>query len=182
MTRSKPRGKTATIKQRTVYAYLPSEKAVAAWQKEAERRGLSLSQFVFECVETAIEPAKGKPIVNHADLAEKVHDLENRLSKATADLKVRDAALEKMEADLRRYRLEALKPAKGSAFRKYDRKIIEAIRARGEISSLELMTALRVPPTDTELVAAIRNHLEGLARWRVIEPTATGWRWIDARE
>ena len=178
----KGRGKTKTIKQRTVYVYLPSEKAVAAWKREAERHGVSLSQFVFESVEAGIDPAKAKIRAksNPDSLVERVTDLEDRLKRANADLKVRDAALEKLNADLTRYRVEALKPQKGSAFRKYDKKIIELIQSRGEISNIDLLSALRVPPSEPELVDAIRGHLEALAEWHVIAPTANGWRWIRA--
>ncbi len=161
----KGRGKTKTIKQRTVCVYLPSEKAVAAWQKEAERHGVSLSQFVFENVEAGLDPAKAKKWAktNRDELGERVADLEDQLKKADADLKVRDAALEKLNADLTRYRIEALKPQKGSGVRKYDKEIIELIYSRGEISNLDLLTALRVPPSERELVDAIPNE-EGKPR------------------
>jgi len=180
----KTRGKTKTIKQRTVYVYLPSEKAVAAWQKEAERHGVSLSKFVFERVEAGIDPAKAKKRVksNPDELGERVAELEDQLKKAHADLKVRDAALEKLNVDLTRYRIEALKPQKGSGVRRYDKKIIELIQSRGAISNLDLLTALRVPPSERELVEAIRDHLDDLAKWNVVAPTANGWRWVVARK
>ena len=101
--------------------------------------------------------------------------------KFTLD-KVRDAALEKLEGDLRRYRLEALKPQKGSAFRKYDKRIIEAVRERGQITNMELMDSLRIAPGDREMVEAIRGKLEGLAKFNVIAPTANGWRWVLDRK
>jgi stalled ribosome alternative rescue factor ArfA len=175
----KARGKTKTIKQRTVYVYLPSEKAVTAWQKEAERHGVSLSQFVFESVEAGIDPAKAKVRAksNPDELAERVADLEAQLKKAHADGAVKDAALEKLQADLTRYRVEQLKPKKGAATRQYDRKLIEVIQRKGEISNLDLLTALRVAPSDRELVEAYREHLDRLAEWGIITPTANGWRW-----
>jgi Tfp pilus assembly protein FimV len=102
----KARGRPKTIKQRTVYVYLPSEKAMAAWHKEAERRGMSPSQFISESVGARIDPAKAEVRAksNPDEFGERVADLEDQLKKAHADLKVRDAALEKLNADLTRYR------------------------------------------------------------------------------
>ena len=180
----KARGRTKTIKQRTVYVYLPSEKGVAAWQREAERHGVSLSQFVFESVEAGIDPAIAgqRARSNPDELAERVADLEAQLKKAHADGAVKDAALEKLQADLTRYRVEQLKPKKGAATRQYDRKLIEIIQEKGQISNLDLLTALRVAPSDRELVDAYREHLDRLAEWGIIAPTANGWRWRHDRK
>ncbi len=184
MGETKARGKTKTIKQKTVYVYLPSEKAVAAWHKEAERHGVSLSQFVFESVEAGIDPAKAKIRAksNPDELAERVSDLEVQLKRAHADGAVKDAALEKLQADLSRYRVQQLKPQKGSANRQYDKKLIQIIQEKGQISNLDLLSALRVAPSDRELVDAYGEHLDRLAEWGIIAPTANGWRWRHDRK
>jgi len=48
------RGKTETIKQRSIYVYLPSLEMVVDWKRRAERAGVSLSRFVYERVEDSI--------------------------------------------------------------------------------------------------------------------------------
>ena len=52
-------GKTATIKQRTIYVYLPSIEMVKNWKERAKRAGMSLSKFIIERVEDSIRREEG---------------------------------------------------------------------------------------------------------------------------
>jgi hypothetical protein len=41
------RGKTKTIKERTLYVYLPSLEMAEEWKRRAEKAGESLSKFII---------------------------------------------------------------------------------------------------------------------------------------
>ncbi|MEM2741952.1 MAG: hypothetical protein QXD95_07380 [Nitrososphaeria archaeon] len=51
------RRRTETIKERTVYVYLPSEEFVEEWRRFAEASGKSLSKFAFEVVDSKRPPS-----------------------------------------------------------------------------------------------------------------------------
>ena len=58
------RGKTETIKERTVYIYLPSLEMVEDWKHRAERAGVSLSKFVVERILDSIRRENGKKVIS----------------------------------------------------------------------------------------------------------------------
>ena len=53
-------GKTETIKDRTIYVYLPSLEMVEDWKRRAERAGVSISKFIVERVEDSIRREEGE--------------------------------------------------------------------------------------------------------------------------
>jgi hypothetical protein len=53
------RGKTGTIKDRTIYVYLPSLEMVEDWKVRADRGGVSLSKFIVERVLDSIRREEG---------------------------------------------------------------------------------------------------------------------------
>jgi hypothetical protein len=44
-------GRTLTLKQRSVYAYVPTKKMLREWKADAKRHGLSLSEYIVRSVE-----------------------------------------------------------------------------------------------------------------------------------
>ena len=44
-------GRTETLKERSVYAYLPTKKMLQEWKADAKRHGLSLSEYIVRSVE-----------------------------------------------------------------------------------------------------------------------------------
>ena len=53
----KVKAKTETIKERSIYVYLPSHEMVKAWKKRAKKQGASISKFVIEHVENSLQLA-----------------------------------------------------------------------------------------------------------------------------
>jgi len=82
-------GKTATIKDRSVYIYAPTEEMAATWKKEAKRYGLPLSRYLVELIDDAMRrsPEGLSPRAN----------LEKDLAKASTEL----ASLRKENESLR---------------------------------------------------------------------------------
>ncbi|MEM1556371.1 MAG: hypothetical protein QXY57_03165, partial [Candidatus Bathyarchaeia archaeon] len=76
------RGKTETIKERTVYIYLPSLEMVEDWKRRAERAGVSLSKFVIERVLDSIRREDGEEgYLSRADLIKRLRDAEEEVKR-----------------------------------------------------------------------------------------------------
>ncbi len=67
-------GKTDSIKQRRVDVYLDNLEQKQRWKDQAEETGESLSTFVIQCVEYAIE--QGGP--DFTDIGERSQELQNK--------------------------------------------------------------------------------------------------------
>ncbi len=53
-------GKTKTIKDRSIYVYLPSEEMARRWKDQADRNGISVSKFVTDRVEDSLRREEGE--------------------------------------------------------------------------------------------------------------------------
>ncbi len=53
-------GKTESIKQRSIYVYLPSLEMVDDWKKRAKKGNVSISQFVIEHVANSLRQEEGE--------------------------------------------------------------------------------------------------------------------------
>ena len=88
------RRKTETIKERTVYVYLPSEEFVDEWRRYAKASGKSLSRFVFEIVEDYIRKSEDKSFESRLELIKKLRSLEEEVKQ------LRDEKLRKLVENL----------------------------------------------------------------------------------
>jgi len=76
------RGKTGTIKDRTVYIYLPSLEMVEDWKFRAERAGVSLSKFIVERVLDSIGREEGEEsYLSHVELVRRLREAEEELMR-----------------------------------------------------------------------------------------------------
>ncbi|RLG91768.1 MAG: hypothetical protein DRO36_03405, partial [Candidatus Hecatellales archaeon] len=73
-------GKTGTIKDRTVYVYLPSLGMVEDWKRRAEKAGVSLSKFIVERVEDSIRQEEGEEgYLSRLELVRRLRKAEEEL-------------------------------------------------------------------------------------------------------
>lgn len=79
LNRGRPdQGKTGTIKQRSVYIYVPTEKMVEEWKQAAKRYRMSLSSFLVEVVDDVLNK-------NPEGISPKA-EMEARLARMTTEL------------------------------------------------------------------------------------------------
>ena len=71
-------GKTETIKQRTIYVYLPSIEMVGHWKELAESQGVSISKFVISHVENSLRQDE-EGFRSRSNLVEENQKLRERL-------------------------------------------------------------------------------------------------------
>lgn len=172
-------GKTESIKERSVYVYLPSVEMVADWKGRAKKSNVPLSQFVLEHVTNSLRQEEGEESYKpRAELIEELRKKDELIEKLTRENEITKLALERVETELRRYRAEPFLEDNFQGIRKYDKKLIELLKKGEAIDSDHLLHLLRINPKETELVKAISRQLENLEAYGLIQKTRRGWKWI----
>jgi len=174
----KKHSKTDTIKERSIYVYLPSVDMVRNWKKKAKKAGISISKFVIENVENCIRESD-EDFSPRSDLLEKVKKLEEENSELRKRNKILDKAIDNLESELRHYRTRPFLENDFSGFRKYEKDLIELFKSRKKVTSYELLDALGIDPKDSDVVKAINRQLENLGGYGLIEVIVGGWRWKE---
>ena len=172
--------KSESIKQRTVYVYLPSEQAVQDWRDRAKKSNVPLSQFVYEHVTNSLRQEEGEE--NYKPRAELIEELRKRdeiIEKLTRENEITNLALERVETELRKYRSEPFLEENFQGKRKYDTKLIDLLKKGHAVDSDHLLRQLRIPLRETDLVKAVSRQLENLEAYGLVEKTRRGWKWIS---
>ena len=170
--------KTESIKQRSIYVYLPSLQMVEEWKAKASKANTSISQFVIEHVSNSLRQEEGEEQYKpRAELIQQLHDKDAQIEKLARENEILKLALERVENELRRYRAEPFLQEDFRGVRGYDRRLIELLRKGEAIDSDHLLRLLRIDPRDTPLVKAISTQLENLEAYGLVDKTRRGWRW-----
>jgi len=171
-------GKTETIRQRTVWVYVPTEEHRKKWEKLADKAGLSLSRWMLNVVEEHVRGAEDATFGAKADLWKENVELREANKRLAAERKMAQALVEKLEDEVRRYRAELfLNGPDARRVKQYEKDLIDLLRSGGVWGSQELLDKLRVRATDTQGVRAIHLQLENLQAYGLVEATPRGWRW-----
>lgn len=172
--------KTESIKQRSVYVYLPSLEMVKDWKAKANKAKVSISQFVIEHVGNSLRQEEGEEAYKpRAELIQHLREKDEQIEKLTRENEVLKLALERVESELAKYRAE---PFLGEGFRgvrKYDRYLVELLKKGDVIDSDHLLHLLKISPRDTLLVKAVSKQLENLEAYGLVEKTRRGWKWAS---
>jgi flagellar motility protein MotE (MotC chaperone) len=171
--------RAGSIKERSVYVYLPSVEMFTDWKGRAKKSNVPLSQFVMEHVTNSLRQEAGeegyKP---RAELIEELRKKDEANEKLTRELEITKLALERVEGQLRRYRAEPFLDEGFRGKRRYDEKLIEILKKSKPIDSNQLLHQLRISPKETDLVKALSNQLESLQSYGLVQKTHHGWKWV----
>ena len=173
------RRKTETIKERTVYVYLPSEEFVEEWRRHAALAKKSLSKFVFEIVEDYIRRSEDHRFESRLELIKKLKELDDEVKRLREENRMLRKLVENLERELRRYRAQPFLEPHFEGVRRFDRELIELLRTGESFSEEEILDRLGVDPSETDYVKAISKQLEILEDYGLVEFTGRGWRWRD---
>jgi len=173
------KGKTETIKERTVYVYLPSVEMVEDWKRRAERAGVSLSKFVIERVLDSIRRENGEEegYLSRLELIKRLRKTEDEVEKLRKENRLLKRLVENLDRELRRYRAQPFLEEHFEGVRAFDRELIDLLRQGGTYSEDEILARLGISPTDTELIKAVSRQLEILERYGLVQFTGKGWKW-----
>jgi len=173
-------GKTESIKQRSIYVYLPSEEMVDDWKAKAKKSSASISRFVIEHVTNSLRQEEGEEAYkSRAELMQQIHERDEQIEKLTRENEIVKLALERVENELRRYRAEPFLDEKFEGIRAYDRKLVELLKKGDTVDSDHLLRLMKINPRDTPLVKAISNQLGNLEAYGLVEKTRRGWKWVS---
>jgi hypothetical protein len=173
--------KTESIKQRSIYVYLPSLQMVEDWKSRAKKSGVSTSQFVIEHVTNSLRQEEGEEAYKpRSELIQQLREKDERIGKLTRESETLRLALERVEDELRRYRAEPFLEEDFQGTRRYDRQLIELLKKGDTIDSDHLLRLLKINPRDTSLVKAVSKQLDNLETYGLVEKTRRGWKWLTA--
>ena len=170
-------GKTDTIKERRVDVYLDTLTRKERWTRIANDEDESLSKFVQKCVEYAIEHG-GVDYADLGDRSKKIQKLEEEVKDLRNEIKQKDIVIDKLESDLKHYRMKPFLAEDYEGIREYDQKLIEILQGTDLITSEEIIRQLDVDHTESQLMRAIDNQLQQLEAYGLIAHTSRGWRWV----
>ena len=172
------RGKTKTIKERAVYVYLPSQEMVEDWKSRAEKAGVSMSKFIHDRVEDSIRKEEGEEgYHSRLDLIKRLKDAEEELKKLRGDNSLLRRLAENLEKENRRYRTAPFTEGEFQGVRRFDKDLVELLRRGAAYTDNEILSALNIEPTDSDLVKAVTKQLEVLEAYGLVEYSGRAWRW-----
>ncbi|MGA3191537.1 MAG: hypothetical protein ABSD73_03370 [Candidatus Bathyarchaeia archaeon] len=170
--------KTKTIKERTVYIYLPSLEMVNDWRKRSEAAKTSLSKFVIDRVEDSIRRDEGEEgYLSRLELVKRLKTIEDEFNGLTKENRMLKKLVENQETELKRYRSEPFLVKDFEGTRQYDQELIELLKKGKSYSSEEILVRLGIDRANAELAKALSNQLEVLEAYGLVAYSGRGWRW-----
>lgn len=170
--------KTETIKERTVYIYMPTLEMLEDWKKRSVASRTSLSKFVISRVEDSIRKDEGEGgYLSRLDLVKRLKKAEDELKDLTKENRILKRLVENQEAELRRYRAEPFLVKDFEGIRRYDQDLIELLKKGSSFSADEILSRLGIDRSNADLVKAINNQLEVLEAYGLVVYSGRGWRW-----
>jgi hypothetical protein len=171
--------KSATIKQRAIYVYLPSHEMVARWKQLAERSGGSISKFVIEHVENSLRQEEGEEeYISRTELVDEIRVLREENRELQKRNRMLDTVVDRLEKELREYRSKPFAEDEAVGVRKYQSDLLDLFKKRGVIRKDELLELLDVDPSETVTIKGIRKQIEGLEEYGVIRDVGAKWKWV----
>ena len=172
-------GKTETIKKRAIYVYLPSIEQKERWEGYARKQGTSISKFVVEHVENSLRQEEDPSYKSRGDLWRAVKELRGQLDKVTREKRVLEIAIERLEEELRRYRAQPFLEEDFVGVRRYQKELVEILREGRVVSGDEILSRLRIDPSEQEAVKAVSKQLENLEGYGIVQSSPKGWKWVE---
>lgn len=170
--------KTETVKERSIYVYLPSQEMVKDWKTRAKKQGSSISKFVIEHVENSLHQEEDPSYRSRGELVKEINELKEETKGLHADNRQKKVVIERLENELRKYRSEVFLEERYEGVRKYDKELVGILKRREVIDDDELLRELNIEPRESDLVKAVSKQLENLEAYGLVAFTRRGWRWI----
>ncbi|MFH0896795.1 MAG: hypothetical protein V1850_01945 [Candidatus Bathyarchaeota archaeon] len=171
-------GKTETIKERAIYVYLPSVEQKERWEDGARKQGVSISKFVAEHVEDSLRQVDDSSYKSSAEMLREARELREQFERVGKEKRVLEIALDRLEEELRRYRAQPFLDEDFTGVRRYQLELVGLLRYSTVISSEELLSRLRINPSEPEAVKAVSKQLENLEAYGLVKSSPKGWRWV----
>jgi hypothetical protein len=162
---------------RFITVYFPSPAEKQHWEAIAQVHGTTLSKLALVALQYLKDSENHRP---RPDVLRENESLKEDLSKARRELALQGSMLEKYEAELYRARYAAFQEPSpmGESSRSYDLSLIAFLKAaKRPVDSGQIFAHLQIDPGDREAVRLVRNQLEALERYGLVNQDSHGWRW-----
>jgi hypothetical protein len=155
--------------------YPPSKELIEEWRAASKDHGTSLNNYIIEMVEKSrhLENSNERP-----NLAKEVSELKEENANLHNELRLKELILQKYESELYKLRHEAFFDADQRDQREYDEKLVIALKRGRTMSERDIYSELGIDPRDSEAAKLVSNQLKGLMRYKLVEETSLGLRWI----
>jgi transposase-like protein len=178
-------GKTETIKERTIWIYLPTLEQKQQWEKQANENGTSLSKWIIKTIEDTLKESEG--IVKSREETEKENkNLRKEISELQSNLRQINIIRDNLEQEIRKYRAEPFLTKSFQGIRQYDKELITLLKNAKSVNGKnrfidndEILSRLGIAPKETEVVKSISNQLSRLEEYGLVESGTKGWRWRE---
>ncbi len=171
------RGKTKTIKQRSVYVYLPSTEMVQDWKKRAESAQVPISKFVMERVEDSIRREGESGYLPRVELIKSLQERDEELKQLRKENTLLRQLTDNLDRELRSYRAKPFLDEEFRGTRKFDQELVNLLKSGSSYSGEELLARLGLEPSESDLVKAVSKQLEILEKYGLVEFNRGAWRW-----
>jgi regulator of replication initiation timing len=171
-------GKTETIKERAIYVYLPSADQKERWENCARAQGTSISKFVIEHVEDSLRQDEDRSYQSRSELWRTIQELKEQLEKVSREKHVLEIAAERLEEELGRYRSQPFLEETFVGVRRYQKELVEILKEGRVVSDDEILSRLRIKPSEQEAVKAVSKQLENLESYGFVQSSPRGWKWV----
>ena len=171
--------KSATIKQRAIYVYLPSHEMVARWKQLAGKSGGSISKFVIEHVENSVRQEEGaEEYISLTELVDEIRVLREENRELQKRNRMLDTVVDRLEKELREYRSKPFVEDDAVGVRKYQSDLLDLFRKRGVVRKDEVVELLGVDRSEIVTIKGIFKQIEGLEEYGVIKDVGAKWKWM----
>ncbi|HWG92285.1 MAG TPA: hypothetical protein VNZ52_15660 [Candidatus Thermoplasmatota archaeon] len=174
-----------SIAQRRIEIYLPSVGTREEWVAAAEKRGVSLSEFVFDVVHTALTGQGGDLRLATSELRKQVDALTGQVADQQRRIEELEAQKARLENDIEGYRAELFltrTPGGGDPVVKVDRRLLQVFidakdrdGAPRPVTEEELRKRFRLTPKDIAGNKALNIQVGILETFGLIKRTKWGW-------
>jgi hypothetical protein len=168
---------TETIKQRSIYVYLPSVEHKERWQRHAEKLGVSISKFVTEYVENSLRQEEEPSYKSRSDIWKENNELKQQVKDLTRKRRVLETVVDRLEQELRRYRAKPFLEEEFEGLRGYEKELITLLKSRDVVSDDEIFSHLGIDPSESDAVKGISKQLEHLEAYGLVKSSPRGWKW-----
>ncbi|MBN2604185.1 MAG: hypothetical protein JXA91_08650 [Candidatus Thermoplasmatota archaeon] len=165
-------------KERLIYVYLPSHGMLQHWKETANNNNMSISKFVIEHVNNSIQQEEGKDAyTTRAELSEDIQRIKEENIGLYKRLKEKDNLIDRLEEELREYRIKPFLDDNFSGIRKFERDLIQLFKTRSEVRKETILGQLGINPMDTDIIKGIKKQIETLEQYGLLKDIGGKWRW-----
>ena len=107
-----------------------------------------------------------------------MRELKEQFGRLTREKRVLEIAFDRLEEELRRYRAQPFLVENFVGVRRYQKELVEILREGRVVSSNEILSRLRIDPSEQEVVKAVSKQLENLEGYGLIQLSPKGWKWL----